>query len=98
MKVNVETVEFDGSSRLTAYVEEKVKGLSKFYERIVSADVTLKETQDSKDTHEAEIRLNVPGDTLFAASRAPSLEKAISETISALKRQVKKHKEKMITY
>ena len=98
MKINLETVEFDGSQRLTEYTEKKVNGLTKYFDRIITADVTLKETSDSRNKSEAEIRLKVPGDTLFASSRADSYEKAITETVGALERQIKKYKEKLTTF
>lgn len=98
MKINLETIEFDGSQRLTEYTEKKVNGLTKYFDKIIAADVTLKETSDSKNTSEAEIRLSVPGDILFASSRAESYEKALNETVSALERQIKKYKEKLTTF
>ena len=98
MKINIETVEFDGSQRLSAYAEKKVNGLAKYFDKIIAANITLKETSDSRNKSEAEIRLNVPGDTLFASSRSDSYEKAITETVSALERQIKKYKEKLTTF
>lgn len=98
MKINLETVEMTASENLTQLVNTKVKSLEKYYDRIVTANVTLKKTQDSKDTSEVGIRLEVPGDILFVDTQAESYEKALSETINGLVRQIKKYKEKISVY
>ena len=98
MKINLETIDVQHTAALTEYVNEKVSKLDKYLDSIVAADVTLKKTQDSEDTHMAEVRLNVPGETLFASSTSESAGKALGETVDALKRQIKKYKEKLSTY
>lgn len=98
MKINLETIDIQHTDALTEYVNEKVSKLDKYLDSIVAADVTLKKTQDSEDTHMAEVRLNVPGETLFASSTGESAGKALGDAVDALKRQIKKYKEKLSTY
>ena len=43
----------------------------------------------------AEIRLNVPGSNLFAKKQSKSFEESTDIAVEALRRQVKKHKEKL---
>lgn len=98
MKINIESVGMTPSETLKSLINKKVGKLDKFFDRIVTADVKLKATQDTKNNSEAEIRLNVPNDTLFAGRRADSYEKALTETVDALERQIKKYKEKLSVY
>lgn len=98
MKINIESVGMTPSENLQALIHKKVGKLEKFFPRIITADVTLKATQDSRKTSEAEVRLNVPNDTLFAGSRADSYEKALTDSVDALERQIKKYKEKLSVY
>lgn len=95
MKVNLNTVHMDSSASLRNYVEERVNKLDKFMDNIVSADVTLKEINEGVNTVEGEISLHVPGDTLFASSRGENNGKVLAECTDALKRQIKKYKEKL---
>ena len=43
-----------------------------------------------------EIKLNVPGKQFFAKSQNDSFEAAADDAIEALRRQIKKHKEKLV--
>ncbi len=55
----------------------------------------MKEDADPKQPAIAQIRLNVPNDTLFCEERGASLEEAIDNASKAMERQVKKFKEKL---
>jgi putative sigma-54 modulation protein len=43
-----------------------------------------------------EIKMNVPGKTLFAKQQSDSFEAAADEAVEALRRQIKKFKEKVV--
>jgi putative sigma-54 modulation protein len=43
-----------------------------------------------------EIRINVPGKELFAKKKCQSFEAAIDEAVNALRRQINKHKGKLL--
>ncbi|MEM1002901.1 MAG: HPF/RaiA family ribosome-associated protein, partial [Bacteroidota bacterium] len=73
--------------------------LSEKFEFLISAQVYIK--HDDKD-HEAgkicNIELSLPGPRIYATSNERSYEIAVNETISDLKRQLKKRKEVFKTY
>jgi putative sigma-54 modulation protein len=45
-----------------------------------------------------EIKLNIPGEQLFATKTNGSFEAATDHCTEALRRQIKKHKEKMLAH
>jgi putative sigma-54 modulation protein len=96
MKWDFQTVGFNATDELVSYTREKTEGLSKFYDQIVGAEVYLKLVQDDKNqTKAAEIKLNIPGNDIYAESRTDSFEKSVNETTEKLKGQIRKLKTKM---
>ena len=79
-----------------AVINEKISKLETFYDRIERADVYVKEDDGTKaNGHKVEVRLAVPGNDLFAESEDPNIKKGIADVAEALRRQIKKHKEKL---
>jgi len=65
------------------------------HQNIVLAEVTLR--LDKAQTNEnkiAEIRLEVPGNNLFAKKQSKTFEEAADTAVEALQRQLKKYKDK----
>lgn len=99
MKMDLQTVGFNAEESLTDYAREKTEGLYKYYDRIVGAEVYLKLDHNDKDqTKVAEIKLNIPGNDIFAESRSDKFEGAINDSVEKLKAQIRKIKSKMSTY
>ena len=62
MKINLQSLHFKASDNLKEFVEDKVGKLSRFDDKIISADVTLfSDDGKSIDNKVCEIRLVVPG-------------------------------------
>jgi putative sigma-54 modulation protein len=96
MKWDFQTVGFSATDELVDYTREKTEGLLKFYDQIVGAEVYLKLVQnDKKNTKTAEIKLNIPGNDIYADSQTESFEKSVNESIEKLKSQIRKLKTKM---
>ena len=95
MEIAIQSIHFEVSKKLEAFIRKKVSRLSKFNDDVYLADVTLKvvkpETNDNKD---ASIRLLLSGVELFAQEIADTFEEAIDKCVNKLERQVVKHKEK----
>ena len=84
------------SQNAITVIKDKVAKLETFYDRIERAEVFLNEDDGSTtDGHTVEIRLAVPGNDLYADHTADSVEKAVANVTEALRRQIKKHKEKL---
>jgi len=95
VKLNVRSVNFDADQKLIDFIQEKINKLTHFFDKIVSADVYLKEDNNHETQNkEVEIRLFIPGHDLFAKKTSKNFEAATDEVTEALRRQAKKHKEK----
>ena len=95
MKVVIQSVNFNMDKDLGIFIEEKLQTLEKFYDRIIGADVFLKVQKTSdKENKSIEIRLKVPGDDIVVKKTAKTFEDGTLQNIDALKRSVKKLKEK----
>lgn len=96
VKTNVRSVNFDVDQKLVNFIQERINKISQYFDKIIEADVYLKlENGPSIENKTVEIRLYIPGNDLFAKKTAKSFEEATDEVGEALRRQVKKHKEKV---
>jgi len=60
-------------------------------------DVTLKlDNAQDKDNKVSEIKINAKGGEFFSKRQTSSFEESTDEALEALRRQLKKHKEKII--
>ncbi len=95
MDINIHSLKFDADSKLIDFVETKVQKLNQYYDNIIKADVTLRlEKSESLENKLAEIKLEIPGSDLFAKKQDKTFEQAVDEAIEAIRRQLKKAKEK----
>jgi putative sigma-54 modulation protein len=95
MKITINYVDIEQDQRLNEFVQKKVNKLETFYDRIVEGEVYLKRDRNSPENGAiAEIKLFVPGDSLFAQENAKSLEAAIDACTEAMRKQVIRLKEK----
>jgi putative sigma-54 modulation protein len=96
MKVTVHSVHFDADKDLLGFVEEKVSKLESFYDGIIGSEVFLRiDNSSSNDNKVAEVKMLAPGKELFAKKQCKSFEEATDAAVEAIRRQMKKHKEKM---
>jgi putative sigma-54 modulation protein len=69
--------------------------LTKFYSKIISADVVLKLEKTGKIQDKvAEIKISIPGAVLVAKDSSKVFEESVDNVVESLKRQLLKHKEK----
>ena len=96
MKIQVQSVHFSADAKLIAFIEKKLGKLDQFFDRIISANVTLKlENSGQVKDKVAEVRMNIPGSVLYVKETSKTFEASIDSAISSLKRQVVKYKERM---
>jgi len=96
MKVNVQSVNFNADKGLIEFVEKKLSGLDKYYDKIIDADVFLKVQQTSeKENKLFEIKLNVPGSDFVVKKQCKTFEEGAMLVSDSLKRQLTKKKEKV---
>ncbi len=96
MKVLV-NAPFQVNGSLQEAIDEKVGKLKTYFDRIVEAEVYLK-VGENRHRHRqqiVEIRLNVPGTTLFAEDRSDVMEKALAGAAEKARRQLVKYKKQL---
>ncbi len=96
MNIKIQSIHFDADSKLEAFIENKVGKLKQFYDSIMSAEVFLRIDKASNSENKiSEIRIEIPGNDFFAKRQSTSFEAATDGAVEALRRQIKKHKEKV---
>jgi putative sigma-54 modulation protein len=96
MNIKIQSVRFDADKKLLNYIETKVGKLSQVADDILGAEVVLRvENSESNDNKIAEISLSVPHSAdIFAKKQCKTFEESIDLATTALRRQLKKFKEK----
>ena len=95
MKIEIQSRDFTAKSDLLDFIKEKVEKLGRFYQEIISSEVCLAlDKSDTNDNKFCEIKLLIPGNDLFASAQCKSFEEATVEVVTALERQIEKHKTK----
>lgn len=96
MNIKIQSLHFDADKKLIDFVNQKVTNLSNLNDSITGTDVILKlEKSSTSDNKVAEIKINIPGNQLFAKRQCASFEEATDTAVEALKQQLKKKKEKL---
>jgi putative sigma-54 modulation protein len=98
MKITVQSIHFNADKKLLEFIQRKVDKLDQFFDQIISGEVYLKlENVDDEANKISEIKLIVPGMTLFAKEQCKTFEEATDLAIESLKKQITKHKDKTRT-
>ncbi len=96
MNINIESIHFNSDSKLEKYIDKKMNRLSRFHDRIVGIDVTLKLENSARVKDKiVEVRVSIPGDDLYAKQTMKSFERALDATVEILKRGLKKRKQQL---
>jgi putative sigma-54 modulation protein len=99
MKINIQSLKFTAKDELKDFVNEKVGKLSRFDDKIISADVTLLVDKSTRiENKVCDIRLIVPGYDDFVKKNAATFEEAILTAVDTLQTilQRKKAQTKLI--
>lgn len=95
MNITVQSKNIVLSEKQKQYVDEKIRGLSKFFDGIINAriDVGLENKHHQNgEIYFAHVNIDVPGKTLRVEELEPTLEKAINKAKDDLGRQIKSYK------
>lgn len=97
MEVQVHSIHFTADKKLIDFVKDKASKLELFFDNIIVCEVYLRldKTQE-KENKIAEVKLLIPGKTLIAKKQCKTFEEAADLASQALRKQVKKHKEKVV--
>ncbi|MFI5135065.1 MAG: ribosome hibernation-promoting factor, HPF/YfiA family [Chitinophagales bacterium] len=97
MNVKIHSIHFNADAKLEKFILDKVKKLQRYVNKIIDAEVFLKLDRNHSVVRDkiAEIKITLPGKTLFAEERTMMFEESVELASDAIVRQVKKHKEKI---
>jgi putative sigma-54 modulation protein len=97
MKLQMNAQQFSADQKLLSFIQKKADKLDLFFDKIIDGEVFLRlENDESQENKIIEIKLNVPGSTLFVKEKSKTFEAAADGAVEALRRQLKKHKEKLL--
>lgn len=95
MEIKIQSIHFDATDQLKAFIEKKVTKLAKAYEGIHNVEVQLKVVKPATALNkEADITVSVPGSTVYVEKVCDTFEESIDQCVDSLKVQLTKLKEK----
>ena len=94
MNIIINCRHMDSTQNLKDYAEEKIGKFDKYLNNITEANVTL---SVEKYRHKAEVLLKLKGSPIQAESITDEMYSAIDEVVEKLARQVRKHKDKIVS-
>jgi len=92
---------YEVSEHLQQLIEEKVRKLGTFHDRIISAELFLKIGEKrSRQSLEQTVELNiqVPSQILHTEDHSDTFEKSLQAAVDKMRKQLIKHKEHMRPY
>ena len=93
------SIHFDADAKLVDFIQRKADKLDTFFDRIIDGEVFMRlEKNESNENKIIEIKLNIPGNQLFAKEKSKTFEAAADKAIESLRRQLKKYKEKLVAH
>ena len=96
MEIKIQSIHFDATEQLKAFIEKKVEKLAKTCEDIQNTEVQLKVVKPATALNkEASLSFAVPGTKLFVEKTCDTFEEAIDLCVDSMKVQLTKFKEKM---
>lgn len=97
MQVNISSVHFKADKKLLSFIKTRVEKLSGIFDSVLGSEVKLRlDNTNAGENKITEIRLLIKGDDLFAKKQSKSFEEATDMAVEALRRQLKKHKGKLV--
>lgn len=93
MDINIQSIHFDADVKLTDFIKKKVAKLETYNNKVVSSEIFLKlDKAEDAANKIAEIKMQLPGRTLFAKEQCKTFEEATDLAIESLRRQISKLK------
>jgi putative sigma-54 modulation protein len=91
MNIIIESPDFKAKQELHEFIHEKLSPFGGRNPKVIGAEVKLKlENSTSGENKICEVRLQIPGNDLFASRQNSTFEEAVRETVRALEKQMEK--------
>ena len=95
MEIRIQSIHFDASEQLQAFIQKKVAKLEKYCDEIRKVEVSLKVVKpETSMNKEASIKVLASTGEFFAEKVCDTFEEAVDVCLDALVRQLSKYKEK----
>lgn len=99
MEIKIQSIHFDATEKLQAFIEKKIAKLEKSYEDIKKVEVQLKVVKPATSQNkEVSITVTVPGTTLFVEKVSDTFEESLDLGVDSMRVQLQKFKEKLRNY
>lgn len=95
MEIKIQSIHFDATEKLNAFIQKKVAKLEKNNENIIKVEVGLKVTKpETAKNKETVLHVYVPGAEMHAEKVCDTFEEGVDLCVDILQRQLEKYKEK----
>ena len=95
MEIRIQSIHFDASEQLQAFIQKKAAKLEKYCDEIRKVEVSLKVVKpETSMNKEASIKVLASTGEFFAEKVCDTFEEAVDVCLDALVRQLSKYKEK----
>ena len=99
MEIKIQSIHFDATEQLEAFIQKKVAKLEKSYEDIQKVEVQLKVVKPATaQNKEASLLVTIPGTSLHVEKVSDTFEESIDLCVDSMKVQLQKNKEKSRNY
>ena len=96
MEIKIQSIHFDATEKLQAFIDKKVAKLEKTFEDIQKVEVQCKVVKPATaQNKEVSLTVTVPGSTLFVEKNSDTFEESTDLCVDSMKVQLQKYKEKM---
>ncbi len=96
MNIKITARKFKAHETLKDYINEEISSLQKFYDNIMNVEVVLSYIKPNNSVKNAEIIMQIPGQTLKAQDESDDFNKSVASATNKLKSQLKKIRSKQI--
>lgn len=96
MEIKIQSIHFDATEKLQAFIEKKVAKLEKSFEDIQKVEVQCKLVKPAAaQNKEVTLSVAVPGNTLFVEKTSDTFEESVDLCVDSMRAQLQKFKEKL---
>ena len=96
MEIKIQSIHFDATEKLQAFIDKKVAKLEKTFEDIQKVEVQCKVVKPATaQNKEISMTVTVPGTTLFVEKTSDTFEESTDLCVDSMKVKLQKYKEKL---
>ena len=96
MEIKIQSIHFDATEKLQAFIEKKVAKLEKSFEDVQKVEVQCKVVKPATaQNKQVSLTVNVPGNKFFVEKVSDTFEESTDLCVDSMKVQLQKFKEKL---